>query len=205
VLIKENLFENNFDLRIYKLKPKSFWNSKRKLQFKSNQIQKMLSDDKKVLITVDKSSLSIFDNCFINNNGVLILVKQFSSSINFCKKTNFENTEKKTLQSDEKLKKNLFNSKKKDRIKYKEEILETKEKPVSSSNIFKTKTPSYFLRQFNDSSPKKLDPKRIKKKVPSHVLLKKIKSTSTIAKKPSPTNFSYFSILDKQSNCLDSK
>lgn len=209
VQINENLFENNYDLKMYRLKPEAEWSRDKKMRFEMHHISKMLTDEKKMLISVDRSTTRIINNCFFQNNGLLVHVRQsikkFGSSMNLFK---FQKKEAKGRKKQPRffgINNHLINQKS---IKNDAELPNIEEKKQNRLMLHKSQKPSKFRKKMNKSEKKKLTPTRIKKRIPSHRLFNLQSNKKTGKKKrklSNQSNYSYLSILEKQSNFIDSK
>jgi hypothetical protein len=206
--ILENLFENNFSLKLFK--PQTVKSSKsitkRISQKNLINIKQFLSDKKKIVIDLNKSKGQIKNNCFINNNGVLIQINQQYKLLN-PKPNFFEGSHSKTKR------KNKIN--KKIKLNEKNKSIKKNRKNKKSTDLKnrkgKRKSLFYLNNRFNDSRKKKINPNQIKKKIPIGRLLKKksknegFEKSINETKKISNNSSEYRSMLDKQNSYVDSR
>ena len=211
--IVENLFEGNFDWRLFG-SLNSKLSSSEKVKASVRLAQQLLLDDKKTLIKLDKSCAEVLRNCFLNNCGTLIRVKQspkaFGSSLNIFKNEASRRSPIGRKARDFKLESKVINSKQGGPPPQPVR----KKSGFSSFRKLKSEKSSIFQSKLNESDQVAIDPQRLKKKLPSEKLFqlkgklrKKIKGRKSKTKdfKKSQPNFSYLSILEKQSNFADSR
>jgi hypothetical protein len=205
VSIMENLFEENFSLKLFDLVKEEKVAEKKENRGFAN-IKHFLVDKSKILINLNKSNVKIQDNCFINNNGVIIQINQIHKLDNKSENV-FE------MSGERKKQKNAKNNKQ-GKLTNKDKSIKANKKREKSIDLNKEKSTKrksiFFLKsRFNESRKKKINPKQIKKKIPIHRLLKKKSKTSNESLRESKgisnNNSEYRSLLDKQTSYIDSK
>lgn len=198
VSILDNLFENNFNLKLFDLNSKQSLKSggKNKLENTIENLRKILGDKNKILVRSNNSCLRIRKNFFVDNNGLLVQILQKPKDQEFCGNV-FKSTRKKGLSK----KSQIINSRPSQKTAQKESISSDKE----------SKTAQFYLKsRFNESIGKQINPEQIRKRVPVHKILeprtKQLRPKQLRETKPRLNKqMSYLTLIEKQTSYVDSR
>ena len=201
VQVADNLFENNYNLKLFDLDSKKMQKSgqSNRLDNTIENLRKILGSENKILIRSNNSCVKIQKNFFTENNGVLLKIVQRPK--NQASSKNVFKSSRKHVQKGLSKKNQMIHSKPSQKSAKKESL---------SSDI-EAKRPVYYLKsRFNESVGKKIDPGQVSKRVPVYKILKprtkEPREEDIQDMKPRLNKqFSYLTLLEKQTISMDSR
>lgn len=197
VSVSDNLFEHNFSLKLFDLGPgqSAPKGSARSPGGTFENLRKVLGDKNKVLLRANNSSVRVQRNCFANNHGVLLLVRQ-------------------KLQAEEE--RNVFGAPRKagfKRLSKRSQVINSKPSQKARKDSASPEEPPEpqfrFKNRFNESVKRQIDPAQVRKKIPVHTVLrpppKKRERTLRESRRPLNKQWSYLTLVERQTSYVDSR